>query len=457
MNRRLVLVSLALILAFSTFAGANHWSTAEANTGDEIKEEIERKQEEQNRNQEESEQKAEELSQVEAEIDALYEEMRELDERTQRTNREIEEKHTEIDQTKERIEELREEIEELHERIAERDELLKDRVNSMYRNGGSVNYLEVLLGSQSFGDLIERINALSTISRQDRNILEQHIEDKQDLEQAKIEIEAELTALEEQMNELESLRADLEKQTEEKDRLAGELEEKGANLKEAILSLEEEQDILAAQEAAAKQELEDWEEEQQRLEEERKRKEEEERKKREEAERKAEEEEASQSESSSSGNSGNSGSSDSSGGGSSSAPSDTGGTMMVPATGRVTSEYGPRWGRTHHGIDIGQGGRSNVPIVAAESGQVITARYLNGYGNTVMITHNINGESITTLYAHLDSIDVSQGQSVSRGDKLGIMGNTGNSTGPHLHFEVHPGGWDSEKSNSVDPRKYVDF
>ncbi|RNA67532.1 murein hydrolase activator EnvC family protein [Alteribacter keqinensis] len=476
MNRRLGLVSLACLLAASTFLGSNMWSTAEANTGDELKEQIEQSQRDQEKKLEEAEQTEQELAEVEEEIVGLQDEIRELDEKTQKTNEDIRVKQDEIDETNENIEDLREEIEILQERIKERDELLKDRVNSMYKNGGTVNYLEVLLGAQNFGDLIERVNALSTISRQDRNILEQHIADKEALENAKVELETQLENLETQMNELEDLRADLEAQTAEKDRLVDSLEEKGASLKDAIVSLEEEQSILAAQEAAAKEELEEWEEEQRRLEEERKRKEEEERQrqKEEEERKKKEEEEAaaaaqssnsgsSNSESSNSGSS-NTGSSSSSGSSSSpdrsasaSAPSDSGGTLGLPATGRVTSEYGPRWGRVHHGIDIGQGGRSNVPIVAAESGTVIRAEYMNGYGNTVMITHNVNGKTITTLYAHMDSISVSQGQRVSRGQNLGIMGNTGASQGPHLHFEVHEGGWNGAKSNSVDPRKYVNF
>ncbi len=447
MNRRLVFLSLAFILAFSTFISGNSSFVVEANTGDKLKEEIEENRKAQEKKREEAEQTEAELDQLEEEIEEVQVEIRELDERTQQTNQEIRDKQAEIDETNEKIDELREEIEVLEERIAERDELLKDRVNSMYKNGGAVNYLEVVLGAQSFGDLIERVNALSTISRQDRNILEQHIEDKEALENAKIEIEEQLENLENQMIELENLRAELEVQTEEKSGLVNKLEEKGFNLHDEVLSLEEEQSILADQEAAAKQELENWEEEQ------RKKKEEEERKKKEE-ERKKQEESSNNSTSR-----GDSSSSSNSSGSSAAAPSDTGGTLMVPATGRVTSEYGyrPTFGRQHHGIDIGQGGRSNVPVVSAESGQVSYAGVMSGYGNTVMVTHNVNGQTITTLYAHLDSIGVSQGQSVSRGEQVGIMGNTGVSTGPHLHFEVHEGGWNAAKSNSVDPRNYVNF
>lgn len=131
--------------------------------------------------------------------------------------------------------------------------------------------------------------------------------------------------------------------------------------------------------------------------------------------------------------------------------------FVRPATGRITSEYGPRNGRMHHGIDIGRGGRMNVPVTAAAAGTVVEARYRNGYGNTVMVSHRMNGREMMTLYAHLASINVAGGQIVAQGEKLGLMGNTGASRGPHLHFEIHEGSWDTQKSRSVNPRKYVDF
>ncbi|WP_088032539.1 murein hydrolase activator EnvC family protein [Evansella clarkii] len=443
MYQKVLLVSLAVLLSIT---GIFHAPSAEANTGSDLEKKIDSYQEKQEEIEAESKQKEEELGEVETEIEEAKSEIRRIDENTAQTNENIREKEDEIDSTNERIETLHEEIKELEERIAERDELLKDRVRSMYQNGGTVNYLEVILGAQSIGDLIERVSALTTITNQDRNILEQHIEDKQAVERAKEELEQELINLEEQMAELETLLAELEEQRQEKDQLMEMLEDKQVELESEMVSLDEEQELLKAQEEAAKEELRLWKEEQKRLEEE-KRKQEEERKKAEE-ERKRKESETQVS---------GSGSSGSSGGSASAAPADSGtGTLMRPATGRITSNFGPRWGRMHYGMDIGQGGRSNVPIVAAEAGTVIEARYMNGYGNTIMISHVVNGQQLTTLYAHLDSMAVSSGQRVSRGQQIGIMGNTGQSTGPHLHFEVHEGGWNGAKSNAVDPRNYLD-
>ena len=103
----------------------------------------------------------------------------------------------------------------------------------------------------------------------------------------------------------------------------------------------------------------------------------------------------------------------------------------------------------HHGIDIGKNGRSgDVPIVAVQDGTVVNASYSSSYGNMVIISHVVNGKQVSTLYAHLERLDVSAGQSVSKGQQLGLMGNTGQSFGAHLHFEVHGGGWNGAKLNS---------
>ncbi|WP_010531298.1 M23 family metallopeptidase [Lentibacillus jeotgali] len=104
--------------------------------------------------------------------------------------------------------------------------------------------------------------------------------------------------------------------------------------------------------------------------------------------------------------------------------------------GHVTSEAGERWGSTHKGIDIA--GPSDRSILAADNGTVVSAGYNNGgYGNKIVINHN-NG--MRTVYAHLSSINVSSGETVEKGSKIGVMGSTGNSTGVHLHFEVYKNG-----------------
>lgn len=117
-------------------------------------------------------------------------------------------------------------------------------------------------------------------------------------------------------------------------------------------------------------------------------------------------------------------------------PSRGSGTFIWPASGGyVSSQMGTRWGRMHQGIDIAR--PSSYGIVAADNGVVTTTGWHSTYGNRVVITHN-NGYE--TLYAHLSSIEVSVGQTVPQGTKIGVMGSTGRSTGVHLHFEVFKNG-----------------
>lgn len=107
-----------------------------------------------------------------------------------------------------------------------------------------------------------------------------------------------------------------------------------------------------------------------------------------------------------------------------------------PARGILTSGYGWRWGRMHRGIDIA--GPIGTPIIAAAPGVVVTAGWNSGgYGNLVEIRHP---DGSLTLYAHNSRILVQVGQQVSQGQQIAEMGSTGYSTGPHLHFEIHPRG-----------------
>ncbi|MFC4387805.1 peptidoglycan DD-metalloendopeptidase family protein [Gracilibacillus marinus] len=104
--------------------------------------------------------------------------------------------------------------------------------------------------------------------------------------------------------------------------------------------------------------------------------------------------------------------------------------------GYISSHVGERWGSYHKGLDIA--GVSNRSILAADNGTIVSAGWDNGgYGNKIVIDHN-NG--YRTIYAHLDSIDVSAGQTVEKGQTIGVMGSTGDSTGIHLHFEVYDNG-----------------
>lgn len=129
-------------------------------------------------------------------------------------------------------------------------------------------------------------------------------------------------------------------------------------------------------------------------------------------------------------------------------PYDQGGTVIY--------EYGPRWGRLHAGMDMAHREASNGAIIkAASSGtvwKVATTGNHGGYGNVVILDH---GQGLFTLYAHMQngSFMVSQGQTVTKGQGLGRVGSTGQSQGPHLHFETHEGGYNWYAS-SRNPRTF---
>jgi murein DD-endopeptidase MepM/ murein hydrolase activator NlpD len=121
-----------------------------------------------------------------------------------------------------------------------------------------------------------------------------------------------------------------------------------------------------------------------------------------------------------------------------------GGALMWPVSGPVTSPFGWRWGRMHEGIDIAV--PTGTPVHAAQSGRVIFAGWMGGYGNLVVLDH---GGGLATAYGHNSSIAAGNGQSVAQGQVIAYAGSTGNSTGPHVHFEVRVNG------AAVDPLGYL--
>jgi Peptidase family M23 len=119
--------------------------------------------------------------------------------------------------------------------------------------------------------------------------------------------------------------------------------------------------------------------------------------------------------------------------------------FIWPAEGTITSKFGRRWGRMHKGIDIA--GPVGTPINAAADGTVVVAGWKSGYGNLVEIRH---GDGTITRYGHNSQLSVSVGQTVRQGQQVARMGNTGHSTGSHLHFEIRPSG-----GNAVNPMAHL--
>ena len=118
------------------------------------------------------------------------------------------------------------------------------------------------------------------------------------------------------------------------------------------------------------------------------------------------------------------------------------GLMTTPTNGTLSSRYGARWGRNHNGIDISA--PVGTAIYAADNGIVTYAAYNNGgYGYMIQIDH---GEGIMTYYAHCNELLVEEGAVVKKGDLIARVGNTGRSTGAHLHFEVRVNGTPADPS-----------
>jgi murein DD-endopeptidase MepM/ murein hydrolase activator NlpD len=117
---------------------------------------------------------------------------------------------------------------------------------------------------------------------------------------------------------------------------------------------------------------------------------------------------------------------------------------IAPTSGRVTSCYGARWGTMHYGVDIAA--PIGTPIVAPAGGVVLQAGPASGFGQAVYLQH---GDGTITLYGHVSRFFVSAGQVVGPGQQIAEVGNEGQSTGPHLHFEVHQGGLYASRVNPV--------
>ncbi|TQR20257.1 murein hydrolase activator EnvC family protein [Psychrobacillus vulpis] len=409
--------------------------SALANSLNDLKKEhkqLEQKKDTINSNIKETENK---IDQNESKIDQIMAQIQALDTEILETEKNISTVLNEIKLTTTEIETLHASITELERKIEERDALLKERIRAVQVNGGSVSYLDVLLGANSFIDFIDRFSAVNTLMEADRNILKEQADDKKQLEEQKASLEKKLQQQEESKSKLVSLKDSLDNQKASKGTLVDQLEAEQSKLEQQkeVMETEYEEILNLSQDVQDKIVA-----EQKRLAEVA-RKAAEEKKRREAEERKRQQ---------------------AAGGGSNVAiPDVSAGSWTKPASGRFTSGYGYRvhpiygTGKMHYGVDFANS--TGTPVVSAADGVVSYASPLSTYGNVIMVTHSIDGQIFTSLYAHLSSIKVNVGQVVSKGDLIGAIGTTGNSTGPHLHFEIHLGNWEGMAKNSVNPLRYI--
>lgn len=349
------------------------------------------------------------------------------------------------------IEQKAQEVTEAKNREEEQLRQYRERVRIMEENG-TVSYISVLFEADSFSDLLSRLDFIHAVMNYDEELYKDYI-------QAKEETTAAKEALEETRAEQEEAREELEEKEAE---LQDELEKAAEYIQELRDNIETSEAYYAeldALQAEVDKEIQEKvaELQRQREEEERRRKAEEARKKAiadaeraaaEEARRKAEEEARKKAAE----EGGESGSEESSSSSTVSSSSYANGYFIWPCPSCyiVTSNYGTRihpiynTSRWHNGIDIGAGYGAN--ILASDGGKVISAYYHWSYGNMVLIDH---GNGYQTLYAHMSRIGVSVGDYVSQGSVIGYVGSTGDSTGPHCHFEIRYQG------GSCDPNGFL--
>ena len=395
-----------------------------------LKQEQKKLQQEQNNLNSSINEKDTQIKTNQSKQEQLMAQIQTLNAEIEKTNASITEVNADIEQANKEIAELEKAIEELQRKIDERTALLEERARAIQASG-TVSYLDVLLGANSFVDFIDRFSAVTTLIDADRQIMSDQKNDQQSLEEQKLLLENTKKQLEENQAKLKSLKASLDSQKVEKSKLIDELEAEQAKLKNEKSLLEEEysEALQLSKEVEAQ-----IQKEQARL------------------------AEIARQQALNKGNasSGNASSGNASSG---NTPAVAAGTWTKPTTGRLTSPFGWRnigyGSEFHYGIDIAN--KTGTPIVAAADGVVSYASALSTYGNVIMVTHSIDGQIWTTVYAHLSGFSVGVGQSVSKGQVIGSMGSTGRSTGPHLHFEMHTGTWAGARKNAVNPLRYISF
>ena len=338
-------------------------------------------EDEQKSYEEQAQQKKQKSDEIQGQIESFSEVKRQLDEEADKAIAEHKQCKAALDETEGRMKENSDRLEVLGKDYEQKSDRLGTRVRDIYMHG-QISYLDVLFGAKDFGDLMTRMDLLKRVIHEDYELVHTVLDEKQEIETRQAELEKDKKTQAEE---------------EQKTRAAREvMEQKVAKQKALIEKMKSDKAVFDQQYdelmAASKQIADMIRGSHYRVE-------------------------------------------PSSGGGSGS------GGMIWPISGPITSEFGwrthPITGdqRFHSGLDIG--GDYGIPVHAAQGGTVTYAGWVSGYGNTVIIDH---GGGITTLYGHNQSLAVSEGQSVSQGQTISYCGSTGNSTGPHCHFEVRQNG-----------------
>jgi len=245
-RKSLLTLGLASVIGTSSFLIPFTSKTASAETLDEKKQKIESKQSEVASSIEAKEKELTELQENQSKIEK---ELKDINAKALDTSNKIEDKKEENDKTKEEIKKLKKEIKETEARIEKRNEILKKRVRSLQESGGSQGYIDVLLGSTSFGDFISRATAVSSIVDADKDLIKQQEQDKAKLEDSEADLNDKLKEVQAALAKLETMQKDLDKQLNEKDKLFDEAKASQKKTAKAISELKSEASELANQKA----------------------------------------------------------------------------------------------------------------------------------------------------------------------------------------------------------------
>ena len=337
---------------------------------------------------EKAEQAQKKKNEIESRIEGLSEEKRAVDEAADEATKAYKDVRKELDATEKRIDENEDKLKVLNKDFAVKRDQLAKRVRDIYING-QINYLDVLFGAKDFQDFFTRMDLLKRVIQQDYDLVQVVFAEKTAIETSQKELEKDKTAKEKLVASAADRKKEVEKKQAAKQAIIDKMETDRAT-----------QERIINENLAASKEVE------QMI-------------------RNSRYQPASPALSG-------------------------GGALNWPLGGPITSPFGWRVhpitgaSRFHSGIDIG--GDYGDTIHAAGAGIVSYAGWISGYGYAVIIDH---GGGISTLYGHNQALLVSEGQSVSQGQAIAECGSTGNSTGPHCHFEVRVDG------EPVDPMGYL--
>ena len=335
------------------------------------------------------------------------EEVKKLDSQITDYESQIAELDSKIDDLNNKINESQEKLTKAEKDYTKQEELLETRLVAI-QESGETRFLDFLLSSESIVDLISNYYLVTEITTNDTDKLEKIQQQKEEIEKTKVELENNKTELDNSKASKQSVSSQLKTVKSEKDKQVAQLSEDEKTLQAQIDELNEANKTIDTQIKAAQEAVRRYQAQQ----------------------------------------------NNSSSGGASTSPSSSGFIWPVPtAYAKVTTKLYYSSGQYHGAVDFGMGGINGQPVYAVADGMVITSTKLNGsYGNYIIIAH-ANG--LYTLYAHGQdgSRTVSDYQQVKQGQQIMRVGTTGNSTGPHLHFEVrtYPGTY----ANRQDPMTYL--